>query len=215
MQYAPTGGRNTAIGYREFQAVKRNEIDQRRRSVRLPHYDYDQWGAYFVTLCVQDRACLFGAVVRDSMKLNPLGVLASSEWRRTPMVRPNVELDEFVIMPNHLDGIIVITESGRGVSHTPSEKFHSPSQSLGAIIRGFKAATTKRINEVRQTPGAPVWQRNYYEHVIRNESELARIRKYVVNNPLQWALDRENPEGGVYRYASTDGIEEIFGGMRP
>lgn len=134
------------------------------------------------------------------MNLNHLGELVVSEWQRTAYIRANVEIDQFSVMPNHLHGIVVITDFG-SVWHTPSEKFHSPSQTLGAIVRGFKAATTKRINDDRQTPGAAVWQRNYYEHVLRNENDLARIREYVVNNPLQWALDRENPERGVYRYA--------------
>jgi REP element-mobilizing transposase RayT len=173
---------------------------EKRRSIRLAHYDYSQCGAYFITLCVRDRACLFGAIVEGSMNLNHLGELVVSEWQRTAYIRANVEIDQFSVMPNHLHGIVVITDFG-SVWHTPSEKFHSPSQTLGAIVRGFKAATTKRINDDRQTPGAAVWQRNYYEHVLRNENDLARIREYVVNNPLQWALDQENPERGVYRYA--------------
>jgi REP-associated tyrosine transposase len=151
----------------------------------------------------------------DRWFLNDLGKIVATEWLRTPEIRPNVTLDEFVVMPNHVHGLLAMEAFRRGVSHTPSETFHSPAQTVGAIVRGFKSATTKRINEVRQTPGAPVWQRNYYEHVIRNEQELSRIRKYVADNPLQWALDRENPEKGVYQYAPTDGIEEIFGGMRP
>jgi len=158
---------------------------------------------------------LFGRIVGSEICLNELGRLVSSEWRRTPDVRPNVELDEFVVMPNHFHAMVALESSRRGVLHTPSKKFHSPSQTLGAIIRGFKAATTKGINDVRHAPGAAVWQRNYYERVLRNENDLARIRQYVVNNPLQWALDRENPERGVYQYAPTDSIEEIFGGMRP
>jgi putative transposase len=99
--------------------------------------------------------------------------------------------------------------------HTPSEKFHSPSHTLGAIVRGFKASTTKLINALQGTPGATLWQRNYYEHVVRNDNELQRIREYIANNPAQWTLDRENPEKGVYQYAPADGIESIFGGQRP
>ena len=103
----------------------------------------------------------------------------------------------------------------RSVSHTPSDKFHLPAQTLGAIERGIKASTTRLINELQGTPGIRLWQRNYYEHIIRNENELARIREYIANNPAQWALDRENPEEGAYQYAPTDGIEKIFAGIRP
>jgi REP element-mobilizing transposase RayT len=174
---------------------------RRRRSVRLLHYDYGDAGAYFITLCVHHRACLFGAVNDGAMVHNEVGKIVAAEWHRTAVIRSQVALDEFVVMPNHFHAIVTLKSSRRGVLHTPSEKFRSPSQTLGAIIRGFKAATTKRINDDRQTPGAAVWQRNYYEHVLRNENDLARIREYVVNNPLQWALDRENPERGVYRYA--------------
>jgi putative transposase len=94
-------------------------------------------------------------------------------------------------------------------------QLRSPSQTLGAVLRGFKAATTKYFRERQQHLQAVVWQRNYYEHVIRNDEELQRIREYIVNNPTQWALDRENPEKGVNQYAPTDGIEDIFGGHRP
>ena len=146
---------------------------------------------------------------------NDVGKIVAAEWHRTQVIRSQVALDEFIVMPNHFHAIVTLKSSRRGVWHTPSEKFQSPSQTLGAIVRGFKAATTKRINEFRQTPGALVWQRNFYEHVIRNENELDCIRQYVVNNPFQWSLDRENPEKGVYQYAPTDNIEEIFGGMRP
>ena len=99
--------------------------------------------------------------------------------------------------------------------HTPSEKFQSPSHTLGAMVRGFKGSTTKSINELKGTPEAILWQRNYYEHVIRDDHELQRIREYIANNPAQWTLDKENPEKGVYQYAPTDGIESIFGGERP
>lgn len=190
-------------------------FDRQRRSIRLPHYDYARCGAYFVTICVHNRIALFGRIVGSDVCLNEFGQLVCSEWQRTPVVRPNVELDEHVIMPNHLHGIVKIMQPGRGVLPYAHCGPGSPSQSLGAIVRGFKAATTKYINEIRQTPGARVWQRNYYEHVIRNEKELERIREYIANNPAQWALDRENPEAVVSQYAPTDGVEKIFGGIRP
>jgi len=188
---------------------------RQRRSIRLPHYDYGDAGTYFITLCVQNRRCLFGQVVDRSMVLNELGRIVATEWRRTAEIRPNVAVDEFVVIPNHFHALLAMERSRRGVSHTPSEKFHSPAHTLGAIVRGFKGITTKSINELQGTRGAMLWQRNYYEHVVRNDHELQRIREYIANNPLQWALDRQNPETGVYQYAPTDGIEEIFGGMRP
>jgi putative transposase len=188
---------------------------QLRRSIRLVEFDYGQTGVYFVTLCVQDRNCLFGEIVDGAMRLNALGAIVAAEWRRTPEIRPNVAVDEFVVMPNHFHALLAIEGSRRGVLHTPSLQLRSPSQTLGAILRGFKAATTKHFRERRQHLQAAIWQRNYYEHVVRNDEELTRIREYIVNNPAQWELDRENPKKGVYQYAPTDGIEDIFGGNRP
>jgi putative transposase len=192
-----------------------DNVNRQRHSIRLPEYDYSQAEAYFVTLCVHERACLFGEIVGGAMQLNECGALVASEWSRTAVIRPQVVLDEFVVMPNHFHGIVMLEVSRRGVLPYARPSFQSPSQTIGAVIRGFKSATTKRINEIRGTVGVAVWQRNYYEHVIRHENELTRIREYVVNNPLQWSLDRENPGKGVYQYAPTDGIESIFGGTRP
>lgn len=107
-------------------------------------------------------------------------------------------LDAFVVMPNHVHGIIALADhDGRGTSQRgPTiERFGKPtSDSIPTILRLFKSATTKRINEMRDTPGLPVWQRNYYEHIIRNESSLDRIRQYIFDNPARWAIDRENPQ---------------------
>jgi REP-associated tyrosine transposase len=186
---------------------------QRRRSIRLAEFDYGQTGLYFVTLCVHDRKCLFGEIVDGAMQLNAIGAIVAAEWRRTPEIRPNVTVDEFVVMPNHFHALLAMESSGRGVLNTPSAQLHSPSQTLGAILRGFKASTTRYFRERHSQ--APLWQRNYYEHVVRNDDELTRIREYILNNPIQWALDGENPEKGVYQYAPTDGIESIFGGVRP
>jgi len=215
MQYARTKLSEIAIRYRSASPMVEDASNRQRRSVRLAHYDYSGEGAYFFTISVHDRACLFGEVVDGVMRLNELGQVVNAEWLRTSVLRPQVALDEFIVMPNHFHAIVTLETSRRGVLHTPSEKLHSPSQTLGAIVRGFKSATTKMINIMRGTPGAPVWQRNYYEHVARDESELSRIREYIGNNPAQWSLDRENPQKGVYQYVPTDGIESIFGGIRP
>ncbi len=179
-----------------------------RRSIRLHGYDYTQPGAYFVTICTEGRACWFGEVRDGKMQLNALGEIVREEWFRTADVRPNVVLyrDEFVVMPNHVHGIIWIVEDDgaavvgatRRVAPTtrvaPTAPPHGPvSGSVGAIIGQFKSAVTKRINAQRGTPGAPLWQRNYYEHIIRDEESLNRIRQYILDNPRRWAYDRNNP----------------------
>jgi REP element-mobilizing transposase RayT len=169
-----------------------------RRSVRLKDYDYSQAGAYFITICTKNRECLFGSIVNGEMLLSEWGMIVKNEWLRTSIIRPNIVVDEFVLMPNHLHGILVIVDTDcRGtLQRAPTvEQFGKPtSNSIPTIIRLFKSTTTKQINELRKTPGEPLWQRNYYEHIIRNGRELERIREYVINNPLKWSLDIENPE---------------------
>jgi REP element-mobilizing transposase RayT len=146
---------------------------------------------------------VFGDVVDDHVKLTREGKILEKEWLRTPGVRlgvEGVELDEFVVMPNHLHGILIIGDTRRGVLQYATKAIqtktvlHSPSQTLGAIVRGFKSTTAKQINLICAIPGVPVWQRNYYEHVIRNDTDLRRIRAYIRNNPPQWTIDEENPE---------------------
>ncbi|WP_036199620.1 transposase [Meiothermus ruber] len=186
--------------------MKYNPDKHHRRSVRLKGYDYTQAGAYFITICAQNRECLFGDVVDGEMRLNEIGLIVRDEWLKTAILRPSVVLDEYVVMPNHIHGVIIITDDCRGTLHgrgtlqrAPTiEQFGKPtSNSIPTIVRLFKSATTKRINEHRGTPGMPVWQRNYYEHIIRNDASLNRIRQYIVNNPIKWGLDRENPVVGV------------------
>jgi len=165
-----------------------------RQSIRLKNYDYTQAGAYFVTICTHKRECVLGDVVNGEMRLNELGQVVEMEWLKTAEIRDNVELDEFVVMPNHIHGIIVITESCVGAtSRSPLRNGPAP-KSIGAIVAGFKSAATKRINELCGIPRAPVWQRNYYEHVIRNEDDLNEIREYILSNPVKWELDSENPK---------------------
>ena len=175
-----------------------NSQRHHRRSIRLKGYDYSQAGAYFITICTQDRACLFGDVVDGEMRLNDVGGMVHDEWLRTADMRPNVELDAFVVMPNHFHGIIILHPDGRGtLQRTPTttvEQFGKPtSNTVPTIVRLFKSASTKRINEHRGTPGVSVWQRNYYEHIIRNEESLNRIRQYIYENPARWDMDRNNP----------------------
>jgi len=158
-----------------------------RRSIRLKGYDYSQSGAYFVTICTHNRELLFF--------VEGVRRILDKEWLKTGCIRQNVILDEFVVMPNHLHGIIVVPPGNVGAySHTPLQKgFESPSRTIGAIIRGFKSTTTRQINLFHNTPRIPIWQRNYYDHIVRNEDEMNKIREYIQNNPLKWCLDRENP----------------------
>ncbi len=185
-----------------------------RRSIRLQNYDYAQAGAYFVTICTHGRASLLGEIVDGEMRLNIAGEAVIACWQNLPRHFSNVELDAFVVMPNHVHGIIVITEAEVGAKqsekaiavHRDTAPTASPLRmtneqmphgtqpgSLAAIIQNFKSVSARKINAVRFTPGQTVWQRNYYEHVIRNENDLAHIRNYIVANPVRWAEDENNP----------------------
>ena len=164
----------------------------RRRSIRLPRYDYSWAGAYFVTVCTNKRKLLFGEVIGHEVKLNEIGKITAEEWLKSAQVRTEIELDAWVVMPNHMHGIVMIKDDrGRNDRAAASRKIRP--KSLSALVAGFKAATTTRINIMRGTPGMPVWHRNYYEHVIRNESVLDQIREYIVNNPIKWSEDPQNP----------------------
>jgi len=180
---------------------------RRRRSIRLPGFGYAGPGAYFITLCTHHREHLFGEIVNGEMVLNDLGKIVRDEWNQTSVLRANIELGEFVVMPNHFHGIIIIHESVGAYRHTPLQNnpanhtplrsdhptaFCSPSKNLGAVVRGFKSAATKRINIWRNSPGVPVWQRNYYEHIIRDEKSYLEIAQYIFDNPAHWETDSEN-----------------------
>jgi len=179
------------IGMNKYQRRKHT-----RRSIRLKGYDYSRSGAYFITICTIDRTCLFGDIIDCAMVLNKQGTIVADEWCKTPRIRREIELDAWMVMPNHFHGIVIL-RSGRCRSDRPECKGDRPvaptgplPRSLGALIAGFKSAVTKRINELQNTPGAKLWQRNYYEHIVRNENELNQIRRYIVDNPAQWEHDR-------------------------
>ena len=168
----------------------------RRLSLRLLDYDYTTPGAYFLTVCAAARECLFGRPENDSVELSQLGEMVRECWLAIPNHFTIAELDAYVVMPNHLRGIIVLTDDGRGKTcRAPTtERFGQPvAASLPTIVRSFKAAVTKRVNEIGVAAKRPIWQRSYYEHVIRNAESLDRIRDYIATNPLRWNLDRENP----------------------
>ena len=188
-----------------------------RRSVRLKGYDYSQAGAYFVTICTKDRECLFGDVSDGEMVLNELGHIVRHCLDEIPTHFTHVELDQCVVMPNHVHAIVIVTEHThdhcrdtacrvptpppRGSTHhgtRTTEQFSQPVRgSIATIVRSFKSAVTRRVNAIHGTPGDGLWQRRYYEHVIRDEAELRRIRDYVDTNPREWEFDQENPHGSA------------------
>ena len=185
-----------------MKAIAKDANGQRqRRSIRLQGYDYSQSGVYYVTVCTRERQCLFGAVMDGQMQLNAAGQILQSVWESLPQFYEGVESDAFVVMPNHVHGIIIIRAAVgaihesplRSASSTPSRILDRRRMLLSKIIGRFKMVSAKQINVQRDTPGVPVWQRNYYEHVIRDEETLRRIRQYIADNPAQWEFDRENP----------------------
>jgi putative transposase len=170
-----------------------------RRSIRLKDYDYRQNGTYFVTICSHERLCLFGSVIDGEMALNDWGRITQTCWSEIPAHYPIVELDVFVVMPNHVHGIIVITgddDNRRGMNYHAPTNDHTPrafskpvANSLSSIVGTFKAAVTRHINRLPDVPDHPIWQRNYHDHIIRNDNTLNTIRTYVDNNPAKWAED--------------------------
>lgn len=166
-----------------------------RRSIRLKGYDYTSAGAYFVTVVTYQRDRLFGDITNEEMRLSGLGKVADECWRSIPEHFPSVELGAHIVMPNHVHGIIVIHDDGSGAGDRgkgaamlrPNVK----PGSLGAIVRSYKSAVSYRANkELNMTA---IWQRNYYEHIIRNEKELDNIWRYIESNPARWEEDEENP----------------------
>lgn len=180
---------------------KYNPHIHHRKSIRLKGHDYGQAGLYFITICCQNRICRFGHVENGEMVLNEYGRIANDEWVKTPEIHPNVKLHDFVIMPNHIHGIIQLLDIGRGELHSPNNKpndnggvcktLRLPSQTIGAIVRVYKSSVTKQINLLGafDTPNK-LWQRNYHEHIIRNEKLYQRISEYIINNPAKWADDK-------------------------
>ena len=189
-----------------------------RRSVRLPAYDYAAPGAYFVTICAANRALLFGTVIDGLVRLSHSGRTAADLWRLIPEARPGVDLDAFVVMPNHLHGIVVIGEQAGDAGGEPDDpdsraqrpdpgaplarpyradggerRFGPlPAGSLSVVVNQYQGRVTKAL-------GGPVWQRGFYEHVIRDEAGLERVRAYIAENPLRWPTDGENPDRLVGR----------------
>jgi REP element-mobilizing transposase RayT len=215
---------------------------QRRRSIRLKGYDYSQSGAYFVTICVRDGRCLLGQVVDSAIRLNDAGRMVREVWDALPEQYPGVEVHAFVVMPNHVHGIIVLTddlvratgeaqepaptggpEMDESVGATPrgcpvgkSSSSYARGQALGPaptggmslpdVVHRFKSFTTARYRHGVKEHGWPpfagrFWQRNYWEHVIRDERGLRQIQEYIANNPARWAEDRMHPDAPTNPFA--------------
>jgi REP-associated tyrosine transposase len=219
-------GRNVGTNHDASSSVRN------RRSIRLRGYDYSQAGAYFITICTQNRRYLFGTIVGGRMVLNDAGRAAATCWLQIPDHFPNVELDEWVVMPNHMHGIVVIMDASANATAPPvgannvGANNYSPlpgdlaipddlaiqrptgtSRTIGSMVRGFKIGVTKWYRQ--RLDASHIWQRNYWEHVIRNEQELNHVRRYIVDNPLQWAQDSlRNPTENAGIDRSTPSIEE-------
>ncbi|MBE0685544.1 MAG: transposase [Anaerolineaceae bacterium] len=195
-----------------------NPVIHNRHTIRLLGYDYTQSGAYFITICTNQKECIFGKINAGAMQLSPLGEIAYYQWLQLPKRFANIVLDEFVIMPNHMHGIIVI-QKGRGeagdmryssqsiIPKSPASPLHpdeiphrtqsknpgtpikTPQPngtipgSISAIVQNYKSLTTRKINMILRTKNKTIWQRNYYEHIIRDEDDFARIVDYIQNNP--------------------------------
>ena len=190
--------------------MSENSERHHRRSVRLNGYDYSHAGAYFVTVCTQDRVCLFGEIVTGIMRLNEAGHMVCIEWDALVARFSGIDLDAFVVMPNHIHGIIVFP-TGRSVGAplvgaqdpTPNETMANRATTrvaptLGDVVGAFKSRVAVEYARGVKAIGwtafdRRLWQRNYYEHIIRDEESLHRVRRYILDNPAQWARDRDNP----------------------
>jgi REP element-mobilizing transposase RayT len=201
-----------------------------RKSIRLHGYDYSQAGLYFITICAQDRKCLFGKIENDEMILNDAGLIANECWLEIPKHFPNAVLHEHIIMPNHVHGIVELIQNdvaNVGAENTRAENF-LPLQnefrkmiprSIGSIVKGFKIGVTKwfrnsnnadmanakagnvntenigaenflPLQQPQQNETVKIWQRNYYEHIIRDEKSYQHISEYIINNPKNWKEDK-------------------------
>lgn len=175
-----------------MQKSKFDSQKHHRRSIRLKEYDYSQEGAYYGTIVTYQRDCLFGEVMNEEMILNEYGKIADECWRAIPEHFSFVELGAHVVMPNHAHGIIHIRRCTIYRAPTDMEKFQKPVMgSLPTIVRTYKAAVTRRIG--RELNATGIWQRNYYDHVIRDEKDLQNKTDYIEANPMLWNEDDDNP----------------------
>ena len=190
-----------------------NPNKPKRRSIRILEYDYTQQGAYFISICTHLKKHIFGEITSGSMKLSPLGEIAHYQWLQLPQRFSNIELDAFIIMPNHIHGILIINKPQHPITRryspdlsnedTPQVSTLTPCPpvnsnpphgtipgSIGAIIQNYKSLTSRKINMLLRSKNNPIWQRNFYEHIVRDETDYERIVEYIENNPISWSDDK-------------------------
>lgn len=183
--------------------MNENKLVHNRHSIRLQGYDYADEGGYYVTIVTHNRLPIFGEVVNGEMVLNEFGKIVQEEWLITKALRKNVEIfdDEYCIMPNHFHGIIWITDNrrdlardiGKDTARRVPTTFGKPvANSLFTIIGAFKGSVTRRINRLREISDPPIWQKRFYDHIIRDENEYDNIVNYIYLNPQNWIIDEEN-----------------------
>ena len=192
----------------ELRNPRHDRVTPIRRSLRLPGYDYSQVGAYFVTIVTQGRECLFGDVVGAEMRANVLGEMVETVWRDLPARYPGIDIDWHIVMPNHFHGIVVLTHAQNIVGAPPRgcplervpdggrARGPAPTMGLPDAIHRFKSLTTNRFlrgvaDGKWASSSGRLWQRNYYDHIIRDENDLRRAREYIEMNPARWADDEE------------------------
>ena len=177
--------------------VRYNPNIHHRHSIRLKGYDYSREGLYFITVCIQNRECLLGEILNGEMILNEYGEIIQKVWNELPRHYMNIQLGEFIVMPNHIHGIIVITDNGgngdvgAGLKPAPTAATTTMKKhGLPEIVRALKTFSAKQINKIRNIAGEKVWQRNYYEHIIRNADAHHKIAAYILDNPAKWLNDK-------------------------
>jgi putative transposase len=162
----------------------------RIESIRWNNWDYSSNGFYFLTICTKDRANIFGKIENGEMILNEFGEIVKSEWFKSGQIRKEIIIDEFIVMPDHIHGIVIIkneiVQNGNLNDMTKRELPHMKPKSISSFVAGFKSSVTKKINQLRNTPNKIIWQTGFYDRVIRNEIEYNNIKNYIINNPINW-----------------------------
>lgn len=188
---------------------------QERKQIRLRDYDYSEAGGYFITICTLNREDLFGKILNQTIQLNEFGKVAKQWWLELENRFRDITSDYHVIMPNHIHGIIMMSEgeNAAGAIHElplPRGRIERRRMLIPKVIGYYKMNSAKHINLLRKSTGGSLWQRNYYEHIIRNDKELSRVREYIQNNPLKWDLDRDNPVSKNFNMEHKQYWKEIY-----
>jgi REP element-mobilizing transposase RayT len=176
----------------------------RRKNMRLEGYDYTRPGVYFVTICVTDHEQLFGTIEQGDVSLTACGEIVRKTWEEMAERYPYVAIDDFVVMPNHMHGLLVLNGDPEVLV-----KVQNPIRSLSRLVASFKTLSAKRVNAHRNTPGQSLWQQNYWDRIVRNEKELNRIREYILCNPSRWEADRLNPDAEIRMNESVTNRKDV------